>query len=272
MMRTARGVLTNVFGVVAALVVFALVWGITLKIMDVNPYVGKTPADVWHYLFGGESASGVTGAENRERLLSLLWVTLGHASLGFVIGVVLSVGVAIVFTLVKPVEFMFMPLAMLMRTVPLMATAPVIYLVFGGGKVTAALVGTVVVFFPVLVNVTLGFGSASPQMLDVVRVNGGGAWTVMRKVAVPTALPHLLAALRISVPAAITGAMLYEWLFTYVGLGAGIVAATTQSNFTEVWAIVAVITVVAVVLYAIAEAIEAIILAWVGIAPADRRS
>ncbi len=270
MIPAVRRALTNAIGIVVALGVFALIWDVTLKVMDVNPYVGKTPVDVWHYLFGSGSVLGETSSANRDRLLSLLWVTLGHASLGFVIGVTLSMLVAVVFTLVKPVEFMFMPLAMLMRTVPLMATAPVIYLVFGGGKVTAALIVTVVVFFPVLVNVTLGFNSVSPQALDVIHVNGGNAWTVMRKVAIPTALPHILASLRISVPAAITGAMLYEWLFTYVGLGAGIVSATTQSNFTKVWAIVAVITVAAVALYAIAAIAEAAILSWAGISTQDR--
>ncbi|MGV5048019.1 ABC transporter permease [Rhodococcus pyridinivorans] len=272
MISAVRRALTTAIGIIVALAVFALVWDATLKVMDVNPYVGKTPVDVWHYLFGSDTALGVTSSDNRDRLLSLLWVTLGHASLGFVIGVTLSMVVAVVFTLAKPVEFMFMPLAMLMRTVPLMATAPVIYLVFGGGKVTATLIVTVVVFFPVLVNVTLGFKTVSPQTLDVIRVNGGGAWTVMRKVAIPTALPHILASLRVSVPAAITGAMLYEWLFTYVGLGAGIVSATTQSNFTEVWAIVAVITVVAVALYAIATVAESAILAWAGVAPTGRRT
>ena len=256
-----RRVGVTVLTVLASLVIFALLWQLALTALHVNAYVGKTPIDVFRYLFiDNPMTPDQTAAKNRAHLFALLWVTLGHAALGFVFGVGGSVIVAVVFSLARPIEFMFMPIAMLLRTVPLLAMAPVIYLVFGNGAVTAAFIGGVVVFFPLLVNLALGFRSVGAQAVDLVQVYGGTRWTVMRKVAIPTALPHFFASMRIAVPGAITGAMLYEWLFTFQGLGAGIVTAKSQSDYPQLWTIVVFSTVVSVVLYTSATVVEAAVL------------
>ena len=149
---------------------------------------------------------------------------------------------------------------MLLRTVPLLAMAPVIYIIFGNGPVTAALIGTVVVLFPLLVNITVGLRSVSQQSVDLVRVYGGSRFTVLRKVAVPTALPHFFASMRIAVPGAITGAMLYEYLFTSAGLGGTVVTAKAAFDYQLIWASTVFVTIVSVVLYTITAIIEAAVL------------
>jgi ABC-type nitrate/sulfonate/bicarbonate transport system permease component len=255
--RIGRTVLT----VLVSIVILGLLWTLSIQLVHANSFIAKTPLDVYNYLFVNSPISQTTAAQNRSTILALLWVTLGHAVVGFVFGVGASVVIAIVFTLIRPVEFMFMPLAMLLRTVPLLAMAPVIYLVFGNGLVTAAFIGGIVVVFPVLVNLTLGFRSVSAQSVDLIRVYGGSRWTIMRKVGIPTALPYFFASMRIAVTGAISGAMLYEWLFTYQGLGAAITSAKSQSNYGEIWAIVVVITVVSIVVYTLTTFVETAVLA-----------
>ena len=255
--RTGSTLLT----IVLSAIILGVLWDIAIVVLHANPFIAKTPVDVWNYLFVNDPASGSIAAKNRAVLFGLLWVTLGHASIGFVFGVGGSVIIAIVFTMIRPIEFMFMPIAMLLRTVPLLAMAPVIYLIFGNGVVTAAFIGGVVVFFPLLVNLSLGFQSVSAQSVDLIRVYGGGRWTILRTIAIPTALPHFFASMRIAVPGAITGAMLYEWLFTYQGLGAAITTAKSQSEYGMIWAIVVFITVVSIVIYTLVTVIETAVLA-----------
>jgi ABC-type nitrate/sulfonate/bicarbonate transport system permease component len=245
----------------ASVLILAVLWDVTIVALHASPFFAKKPLDVWDYLFVGNPLSSTTPGQNRAQLLGLLWVTLGHAGIGFIFGVGGSILIAILFALVRPLEFMFMPVAMLMRTVPLLAMAPVIYLIFGNGMVTAALIGGVVVFFPLLVNLTVGFASVSPQAVDLIRAYGGSRWTIMRKAAFPAALPHFFASMRIAVPGAITGAMLYEWLFTYQGLGAAITYAKNLSDYGEMWTIAAFITVVTIVLYTVVTIIEEPVLA-----------
>jgi ABC-type nitrate/sulfonate/bicarbonate transport system permease component len=145
--------------------------------------------------------------------------------------------------------------------VPLVAMAPLLLLVFGRDVVGVAAIGGIVVFFPALVNIVLGLRSASPQSLDLIRVAGGSTWTALRKVAIPTALPHFFAALRISVPGAMTGAMLAEWLATGQGLGGEIFRSVARASYSGVWTIVVLVTLSSIVLYTLVSVVETMILA-----------
>ncbi|WP_432547474.1 ABC transporter permease [Kineococcus sp. SYSU DK004] len=252
----ARRIAVSVLTLVVSTVVLVLAWYALLALLDVDPFVGKRPLDVHAYLVTAEGA-----AANRAELAGLLLVTLGNAGTGFAAGLVSAVAVASLFTLFRPLEFAFMPLAMLLRSVPLVAMAPLIGIVFGRGAAGAAAIGGVVVFFPVLVNLALGLRSASPQAVDLVRVNGGTRWTALRKVAVPSALPNLFAAVRISVPGAVIGAMLYEWLFSGRGLGAEIFRANSQVQYSKLWAIVVVVTFTSILLYTLVTIVETLVLA-----------
>jgi ABC-type nitrate/sulfonate/bicarbonate transport system permease component len=83
-------------------------------------------------------------------------------------------------------------------------------------------------------------------------------------VAFPTSLPAFFAAIKISVPGAITGALLVEWLATGSGIGYGIVSAVGRAKAGEVWSYVVVITLVSIILYNLVELIEDSVLAKYG--------
>jgi ABC-type nitrate/sulfonate/bicarbonate transport system permease component len=164
---------------------------------------------------------------------------------------------------VKPFEFAFLPIAMLLRSVPLVAMAPVLLLIFGQGKLGVAAIAAIVVLFPALVNIVLGLRSASPMALDLIEVNGGGELKAMLLVRIPAALPSLFASVRISVPGAIVGAMLAEWLSGFTGLGGILSAYKGRGNFGGVWSIVVVSVVTSIVGYALAAIAEsAALAAW----------
>jgi ABC-type nitrate/sulfonate/bicarbonate transport system permease component len=190
-----------------------------------------------------------------------LLTTLTDAGIGFAAGVLAACVTAALFVLIRPVEVAFMPIAMLLRSVPLVAMAPLLLLIFGRDIAGVAAIGGIVVFFPALVNIVLGLRSASPQSLDLVRVAGGSSWMALRKVAIPTALPHFFAALRISVPGAMTGAMLAEWLATGQGLGGEIFRSIGRASYSGVWTIVVLVTLSSILLYTLVGIIESLILA-----------
>ena len=194
----ARRAVTAVTTVVVALVVLVLLWALLLRVFDVSTFVGKTPLDVWNYLFSSDPPKGVrpaslTAEEARSEAFSALGTTLIDAGIGFVAGMVTATLIAVLFVLYQPFEFAFMPIAMLLRSVPLVAMAPVLLLMFGQGNLGIAVIAAIVVLFPALVNIVLGLRSASPQALDVIRVNGGSAITELVKVRVPPALPQFFA-------------------------------------------------------------------------------
>ena len=252
--------------VVVALLVLAVLWVVLLRLFDVSTFVGKTPFDVRAYLFSeapprAVRASSITAEAARSQLLGAWLVTLADAAIGFVTGLVVASVVAALFVVVRPFEFAFMPIAMLLRSVPLVAMAPVLLLIFGQGKLGVATIGAIVVLFPALVNLVLGLRSASPLALDLVKVNGGGELKSLLLVRLPSALPAFFASVRISVPGAIVGAMLAEWLSGFTGLGGILNAYKGRGNFSGVWAIVVVSVVTSIVGYAVAAVVEAAALA-----------
>ena len=150
--------LTLVLTIVAVLVIWVgLLWALQL-----SPLIAKGPIDVWNWLFTVPAAEA-----NRTMLLGNLMVTLGDAAIGFVAGLVVALLAALAFELNKGIEHALMPVAMLLRSVPLIAMAPVIILIFGRDFWTVAVIGGIVVLFPALVNISFGLKSAPPMMNDV---------------------------------------------------------------------------------------------------------
>lgn len=237
-----------------SLAVVIVLWVISLWAFDVSPYIGKGPLDVFEYLFL-ENAS-----EHQRLVLDALSQTMIDAAIGFSFGLFFATLISVLFTISKSIEQALMPIAMLLRSVPLIAMAPILILIFGREQVTVAVMGAIVVLFPALVNIVFGLRSASIAMLDVATVYGANRWAALRYVAFPSSLPSFFAAVKISVPGAITGALLVEWLATGQGIGYGIISAVGRAKADEVWAYVAVITLVSIVLYNLVSLFEGYIL------------
>ena len=156
---------------------------------------------------------------------------------------------AIVMAMLPAVERAVMPTAIVLRSIPIVAMAPLIALVFGRGLVGVTVVVGLVTFFPTLVLVIAGLRSAPAQACDVIIACGGTRFTAMRKVQMPYALPAFFAAARIAAPAAIGGATLAEWLATGTGAGNLLVLSYAASKFNTLWAASVVIVTVSVMFY-----------------------
>ena len=197
-------------------------------------------------------------------ILDNLWITLKDAAIGFVTGMVAAILTAALFVVSRPAAQTFMPIAMLLRSVPLVAMTPLITLIVGRGVAVVAVMGGIVVYFPALVMIMTGLQNAPRQITDVIEVYGGGRWTALRRSAIPSAVPSLFAAAKVSVPGALIGATVAEWLGTNQGLGARLQQTLPAAAYNELWASVLVITVASIVLYAIVGVIETIVLNQMG--------
>lgn len=266
--RTAlrKTVLRSLGNAGITLLVLLLLWQSVVSLTGISPYIAKGPLDVWAFLVTSENA-----ADNRAQMFPLVGQTLADSSLGFVVGMIVAIVLAVAFSLSKAIEAGVMPLVLLLRTIPLVSIAPVIILMTGRGTTASvAVIGTIVVLFPALANVLFGLSRASQQSLDVVHVFGGGRFTTLRKVNMPGALPSIFAAARVSVPGAVTGALLAEWLSTGTGIGGSILKFNAQAQFTQLWTSIALITIITLLLYNIVQIVENIVLNRMGMAVGSR--
>lgn len=268
----ARAVGRSLLNTVITVLIVLGLWQAVVSFSGVSPYVAKGPMEVYEFLFvtAPDAAPGRTAADHRAEVVPLMWQTLEDAALGFVVGMSIAVMLAVAFSLSRTIEAGVMPLALLLRSVPLVSIAPVIILMTGRGTTASvAVIGSIVVLFPALASALFGLGRASKESLDLVKVYGGGNLTALRKVAIPGAMPSLFAAARVSVPGAVTGALLAEWLSTGQGIGGMVVKFNATAQFNELWASVMVITVITLLLYNLVQLVENAVLARTGMTPAE---
>ncbi len=144
-------------------------------------------------------------------------MTLQEAAVGFGYGTVTAVALAALTLVVPVLEPLVMQLAVITYCVPLVAVAPVLFIVIGNPEEgeragTATALAALSVFFTTVVGTVLGLRSADRASLEVVRVFGGGAVRQLTTVRLVAALPAVLAALRVAAPLAFLGAILGEYV------------------------------------------------------------
>jgi ABC-type nitrate/sulfonate/bicarbonate transport system permease component len=258
-MNVAKAVALRLLTMVLSIVLILVVWQLFLEIFGIDPFIGRGPLDVWDYL-----TTGQIGADARAQLWDASVTTLTDAGVGLFAGASIAVICALVFNLAPSAESTFMPMAIVLRSVPLVAMTPLITLIFGRGLLAVTVISGIVTFFPVLVNVSLALRSAPKAAIDLCHAYGADAATTLRKVQIPTALPAFFASLRIAAPLALVGALLAEWLSTGHGLGYLMLQAGSLSNYNLLWSATALVTIYSVVVYSIIAAIEKIALAKYG--------
>jgi len=252
--RLGRRLLATLGQALLSLGVIVVAWQGLLTVFEVNDFISRGPLDVWHYL------TDPANSAQRDVLREATMTTFRDAAIGLVAGTVAAVVFAVVFNLWRSVESAFMPIAMALRSVPLVAMTPLICLIFGRGLLAVTVIAGIVTFFPTLVNVSLALRSVPASSIDLMRANGASPATTLRKVQLPAALPALFASARIAAPLALVGALLAEWLSTGDGLGYLMLQSVSTFETDQMWAAVTIVTFASVVLYGIISAVEQVVL------------
>jgi len=259
-LRAVRRVGKTLGLIVLTLAVTCGIWQGLISVFNLSPFVAKNPINVYEFVFTSPSAASV-----RSQLWSATLITLRDAGLGYVAGTIAAVVVAICVTLRRELEQTLMPVAIALRSVPLVAMVPLLALVFGQGLVAVTIIAGVVTFFPTLVNVVFGLRSVPSNAFDLLHAYGASETAVLRKVQIPYALPAMFASARIAAPGALLGAILAEWLATGQGLGDLMVTSSSTANYSMLWAAVVLITAVSILVYNVVSAVERPVVAHFGV-------
>jgi ABC-type nitrate/sulfonate/bicarbonate transport system permease component len=254
--RVAWGVVRSLGTFVLVTALLLSLWIGFLEVFDVNSYVGKTPTQVWDWV-----TDPVAGAERRDELWEATKETLVESGLGFVTGLAAAVVAAVAFVLSRPLERAVMPIALALRSVPIVAMVPLLAYIFGRELVGSLVIVSIIVWFPALVLVANGLRSVRPEALDLLRAYDAGPFAQLVKVRLPSAIPSLVASAKVCAPLAILGSLLNGWLSTGTGLGALMSLSTITAEFAKLWAAVVIVTVVSVLFAAVVSALEQVTLA-----------
>jgi NitT/TauT family transport system permease protein len=246
-MRFVKPVVFPVVGVALML----LAWHLVIKLFHVEPYVAPSPGEVWTALL-----------ENQDLLLANLWPTMIEAVVGFVVGNVFAILLAVVFVHSRTTQQALFPLAVVLKTLPIVAIAPVLVLMLGNGYAPKIIIAALITFFPTLVNVTRGLNAIDSQQLELFRILSANRLQVFTKLRVYATAPYLFSALKIAGPSAVIGAIIAEWIGSEEGLGALIVQATYNFRTPLLYATMVVASLLAILLVVVIEVAERLIVTW----------
>ncbi|SDE76770.1 ABC transporter permease [Limimaricola pyoseonensis] len=223
-----------------------VVWG-----FEVPEYMAPSPLAVLR-AFG----------DNAGVLWLNFWPTFLEAALGFVAGNLVAIALAVWFVHSSTAERAFFPIAVFVNTIPIIAVAPILVLIFGNGFAPKIIIAGLICFFPTLVNMVRGLKAVSPATLDLMRVLSASKSEIFWKVRLQSSLPFLFAALKIASTTCVIGAIVAEWIGSNYGLGALIIEATFNFRSPLLYATVFTAALLAVVMFALVSFAESKLVRW----------
>jgi len=203
----------------AALALGVVAWDLVVRINAIPPYVLPSPRLVLATLFADwpilASALGVT--------LAITFTALALAAVG-------GVGLAVLFNQSRLLEHALYPYAVILQVTPVVAIAPLL-LIYLPQRAAVLACAWIVAFFPLLANTTLGLNSVDRNLADLFRLYGASRAQVFWRLKLPSALPHMLAGLRIAGGLSLIGAVVAEIAAGSAGAGSGLAYRIVESGY-----------------------------------------
>lgn len=177
---------------------------------------------------------------SKRSLIYHSWVTLSTTLVGFFIGSVLGILLAVGIVHSRTLDKSLMPWVISSQTIPILAVAPMIIVVLNAigiqGLLPKAFISTYLSFFPITVGMVKGLRSPDVQFLDLMRTYSASKWQTFWKLRWPSALPYLFASMKIAISIAMVGAIVGELPTGAVaGLGARLLAGSYYGQTVQIW-------------------------------------
>lgn len=192
------------------------------------------------------------------------WVTLSSTLLGFVIGSLLGIGLAVAIVHSRTLDRSLMPWIIASQTIPILAIAPMIVVVFNAinitGIVPKAFISTYLSFFPVTVGVVKGLRSPERLHLDLMRTYSASTAQTFWKLRWPSSVSFLFASMKVGIASSLVGAIVGEMPTGAVaGIGARLLSGSYYGQTTQIWAALLTAALMAAVLVTLVDVIDRLV-------------
>ncbi len=204
---------------VVVLALGVVLWDLVVRLNHIPPYVLPSPTLVFSTLI----ADGAL-------LVHSLLVTLTTTVEGFALAAVGGIGLAILFSQSRLVEYSLYPYAVILQVTPVVAIAPLL-LIYLPQSLAVLACAWIVAFFPVLANTTLGLNSVDHNLLALFQLYKASRWQLLLQLKLPAALPQMLTGLRIAGGLSLIGAVVAEIAAGSAGAGSGLAYRIAESGY-----------------------------------------
>ncbi len=204
------------------------------------------------------------GVKNFDYLQRSALQTIYEALGGLVLGTIGGVLVAFATARWVTARDVLLPVAIASSAVPIIAVAPILNNWFGVlNPLSKMMMAALLVFFPVMINVTRGLVEVQPASVELMRSYAASEFAVLRKLRVPNMLPFLFTALKVGATLAFIGAIVGEYFGgTSDVLGRVVLTAMSSGSYDLAWAGILIGAVGAIIAYLVISGVERFAIPW----------
>jgi NitT/TauT family transport system permease protein len=154
------------------------------------------------------------------------------------------------------------PFLLALNSIPRIALAPMLIVWFGIDMASKVFLGATLVFFITFFNTLAGIRSVERALCDVARVQGASDWQIFTKVMLPSASTWIMTGIKMSLPFALVGVIIGEFLVSTHGLGYRLNAYSTSYNTVGAISMIIIMVILMMVLTAVVDHVEARLMRW----------
>ena len=192
------------------------------------------------------------------------WVTISSTLVGFVMGGVLGILLAIGIVHVPTLNKSVLPWIIASQTIPILAVAPMIIVVLGAigltGLLPKAFISAYLCFFPIVIGMVKGLRSPDPMHLDLMKTYNATQSQKFWKLRWPASTPFLFASFKVSIAISLVGAIVGELpAGARAGLGARLLTGSYYGQTVQIWSALIVASVIAATLVFLMSFMEKIV-------------
>jgi NitT/TauT family transport system permease protein len=185
--------------------------------------------------------------------------TFRSTILGFIIGTTTGSLFGLSFWWSRNYAAIAQPYVICFESMPKLALAPLIILVFGLGLMSKVVIAIALTFVISTLTAYAGVKAVDPDGEKLFYSLGATRWQVFRKFVIPSCLPWIISVLRVNIGLALTGAIVGEFISSQHGLGRTIFYAGSTYEISLVWVAVFVLSTLAVIMYAAVSWLESVL-------------
>ncbi|PKG23227.1 ABC transporter permease [Niallia nealsonii] len=185
-----------------------------------------------------------------------LLATIRLSILGFGIGTIFGLFIAIILHLMPFLRKSFYPLLILSQNIPIIVLAPLLVIWFGFGILPKIIVIILVCFFPITIACLDGFRQTSAELKHYMIMSGSNKRQLFWKLEWPHALPSIFSGLKISATYSVMGAVISEWLGSKEGVGVYMTLSSSSFRTDRVFVAIFAIMLLSLLFFLIIQLLE----------------
>lgn len=236
---------------IGALAIFVALWELMCRVFHVPAYLVPTPSAIF-----------TDTAQLAGPVLMHTLATGETVLLGFAASVVISLPLAVLITSSPLIANAVYPLLVLTQSIPKVALAPILVVIFGSNELPRVVVTFLVAFFPLVLSIAAGITAVPPELIELGRACRASRWRELWRIRLPYAVPFVFSGLKAAITLSVVGAVVGEFVNADRGLGYLIVTSTAFFKVPLAWGALVLLSLMGIVLFQAVVIVERVFFPW----------